>query len=96
MTLAVLLGVVALAARLVQIQVIQQDRYVGFGDRQGSTDVDIVPARGAILDRDFSVLALSDNRPSVYADPQLVDDPVATAQQLATVLDIDEGVIAER
>ena len=96
MTLAVLLGVVALAARLVQIQVIQQDRYVGFGDRQGSTDVDIVPARGAILDRDFSVLALSDNRPSVYADPQLVDDPVATAQQLATVLDIDKGVIAER
>lgn len=96
LTLAILVGVAFVVARLVQIQVLQQDRYVDFGDRQGSTDIDIVPARGAILDRDFSVLALSDVRPTVYADPQYVDDPVATAAQLATVLDIDEGLIAER
>ena len=94
--LVTLLGMMTLGGRLTQIQVLDRSTYADLGARQGTTTHEIVATRGAILDRNMSVLALTDERPTVYADPQLVVDPAATASQLALVLDSDEAVIAER
>lgn len=94
--LATLIGITALGVRLTQIQVLDRATYSDLGDRQGRTNVAIEAPRGAILDRNLSVLALSDERPTVYADPRQVVDPAHTAAQLALVLDIDQDVITAR
>lgn len=92
----VVLGFVGLAGRLAQIQVFGRETYTALGDRQAIAASDIPASRGAILDRDFSVLALSDGRPTVWADPRLVTDPYATALALGSVLDIDVDLIRSR
>ena len=94
--LATLVGMAGLGLRLTQIQVLQRSTYADLGTRQGTAAFEVTAPRGAILDRDLSVLALTDERPTVYADPRQVIDPARTAAELAMVLDIDEQVIAER
>jgi len=94
--LATLVGMVLLGGRLAQVQVLDRSTYSDLGTRQGTSTHEIVATRGAILDRNLSVLALSDERPTIYADPHLVVDPVATAAELSLVLDIDEETIAAR
>ena len=94
--LLTMIGIVGVGARLTQIQVLDRATYADLGERQGTTSVDIAAPRGAILDRNLSVLVLSDGRPTVYADPRQVIDPVRTAAELALVLDIDEQVTAAR
>ncbi|MFT7648160.1 MAG: cell division protein FtsI (penicillin-binding protein 3), partial [Candidatus Poriferisodalaceae bacterium] len=84
------------AARMVQIQVIDRASWAEFGDSQSIASRELPASRGAILDRDLGVLALSDRRPTIWADPRLVVDPSATAAALASVLDVDEEVIAAR
>jgi cell division protein FtsI (penicillin-binding protein 3) len=78
----------AISVRLVVLQVSQaqelQDR--AFDQRVRTTDL---PAqRGQILDRNGARLALSTPADDVYADPQLVDDPWATATRLSPLLGI--------
>jgi cell division protein FtsI (penicillin-binding protein 3) len=84
------------AARMVQIQVIDRASWAEFGDSQSIASRELPASRGAILDRDLGVLALSDRRPTIWADPRLVVDPSATAAALASVLDVEEEVIAAR
>ncbi len=86
----------ALAGRLFQVQVLERDRYGSYAESQGVTARDISARRGAILDRDYNVLAISDDRPTIYADPRLVVNPSITAAALATVLDIDQTRITQR
>ena len=85
-----------LAGRLFQVQVLERDRYAAFGQSQGVAARDIDASRGAILDRNFNVLAISDDRPTIYADPRLVANPTLTAAALATVLDIDQNKLILR
>jgi len=85
-----------LGARLVQVQVLDRDTYAALGERQGTAQWELESVRGAILDRNLNLLAVSDNLPTIWADPRLVTDPHQTAAVLASVLDIDAGIIAER
>ena len=97
--LLIIASAVALAtlgARLVQVQVLDRDTYAALGERQGTAQWELESVRGAILDRNLNLLAVSDNLPTVWADPRLVTDPYQTAAVLASVLDIDADVIAER
>ncbi|HCB37718.1 MAG TPA: hypothetical protein DEP66_05870 [Acidimicrobiaceae bacterium] len=96
LTVATLLGIGVLLGRLLQVQVLDRDRYAVYAATQGVADVEFAGTRGAILDRDYSVLAMSDERPTVYGDPRLVDDPFAAAAALAGVLDVDETLVAKR
>lgn len=91
---AIALGV--LAARLVQVQLLDRETYAALGDRQGTARWELPSVRGAILDRNLNLLAVSDNLPTIWADPRLVVDPVETATSLAAVLDIDVSLVAER
>lgn len=97
--LLIIASTVALAtlgARLVQVQVLDRETYAALGERQGTAQWELESVRGAILDRNLNLLAVSDNLPTVWADPRLVTDPYQTAAILASVLDIDADVIAER
>ncbi|WP_420626600.1 peptidoglycan D,D-transpeptidase FtsI family protein [Candidatus Poriferisodalis sp.] len=94
--IATAIALATLAARLVQVQVLDRETYAALGERQGTAQWELESVRGAILDRNLNLLAVSDNLPTIWADPRLVTDPHQTATALASVLDIDIGVIAER
>ncbi|WP_419853517.1 penicillin-binding transpeptidase domain-containing protein [Candidatus Poriferisodalis sp.] len=97
--LLIIASAVALAtlgARLVQVQVLDRETYAALGERQGTAQWELESVRGAILDRNLNLLAVSDNLPTIWADPRLVTDPYQTAAVLASVLDIDADIVAER
>ena len=85
-----------LTGRLIQVQWLDRDTYVDLGARQGTAQWQIPSVRGAILDRNLNLLAVSDNLPTIWADPREIRQPHQTASVLATVLDIDVNTIAER
>ncbi len=79
----------ALAVRLAALQVGSPDRYVSAGEQQRVRS-ELLPAdRGSIVDRNGDDLALSISRPTLWADPSQVRDPVATAAALGSILGVD-------
>lgn len=56
----------------------------------------VVPARrGTITDRNGTELAVSEDAITVFANPFLIDDPVAAAAKLAPILDRREGELLD-
>ena len=91
------LGILLLAVvgKLVDVQVLDRDTYVAVGEGQRLRSVSLDASRGRILDREGHDLALSVSRPSVFADPSQIEDPAATAQALAPVLDVNPVDLAD-
>jgi len=98
--LVLMLLLVALLAvsawRLVEVQVLGAEVYVEWGATQRVRTIEIEATRGSILDRDGHALVLSDGRPTIWADPQQVEDIAATASRLESMLGTEPGLIAER
>jgi len=92
LVLAVLL--LAVVGKLVHVQVLEPDRFVAVGQEQRLRSVELPADRGRILDREGNDLALSVLRPTVFADPSQIEDPLATARRLAPVLDIEVADLA--
>jgi cell division protein FtsI (penicillin-binding protein 3) len=92
--LAVLL--LAVVAKLVHVQVLEPDRFVAVGESQRLRTVHLDANRGRILDREGHDLALSVLRPTVFADPSQIEDPLATARRLAPVLDLPMRDLLDR
>jgi cell division protein FtsI (penicillin-binding protein 3) len=80
---------VAVVAKLVEVQVVDPERFVAAGEEQRLRTVQLDATRGRILDREGHDLALSVQRPSVFADPSQIEDPRAAATALAPVLGAD-------
>jgi cell division protein FtsI (penicillin-binding protein 3) len=76
---------VVVAARLVQVQLVRHDDYVSRAQRQQERTLELTPVRGSILDAHNRVLAESVAATSIYADPQVIADPRATAKALAAI-----------
>ncbi len=95
--LKLLLGVLLLAVvgKLVDIQVLDREAYVAVGEEQRLRVVELSADRGRILDREGNDLALSVLRPSIFADPSQIEDPVGTAARLAPILELDRAELAE-
>lgn len=72
-------------ARLAQIQISRHEDYLARAARQQERTLELNPMRGSILDRNGRVLAESVVATSVYADPQSISDPKATAAKLAEI-----------
>ena len=85
----------ALFVRVAQLQAVSRDRLVAFGEDQRVVRVPLPAPRGSLLDRDGEPLALSVNRPTIWTDPREVLAPVATANTLGPVLEIDVGQLEE-
>ncbi len=77
----------ALVAVLVDIQTVRDDHLRDYGESQRSRTRSLDGYRGEILDRNGFVFASSTPSLNVFADPTLIDDPQATAEILAPVLD---------
>jgi cell division protein FtsI (penicillin-binding protein 3) len=93
--LVLLLCFGVVAARLVQVQALGGDRYTAFGASQRFQDIVLPADRGSIFDRNGNDLAVSIPQRTVWADPSLVEDPAATAQQLGTLLQLDPAMVAK-
>ena len=91
---AVLSGL--LGWRLVELQVMEPDRYLERGLAQRIRTVTLPAVRGAIVDRNGVDLALSVPRRSVVANPGMIEDPAGAAMALAGVLGTDIDVLEAR
>jgi cell division protein FtsI (penicillin-binding protein 3) len=94
--LAAMLAFVALAGRLVQLQVLSPGTYAEVGERQLVRTMRLPAARGAIFDRSGRELALSIRQSTVWANPREVIDPQADAARLAPVLGLDAAAVQDR
>jgi cell division protein FtsI (penicillin-binding protein 3) len=94
--LAVLMVFGALAYRVADLQLFNSDRYKAMALDQRLRTVPLPAARGSIFDRNGRDLAISVERPSVWADPKLVADPAMYASRLAPVVGVDQEKLYER
>ena len=92
--LSVLLAFVALAARLVDVQILSSTRYAAIGRAELTSTVDKQALRGGIYDRNGGVLAETIPTHLVVADDFQVSDPAATAGALAPVLGSQVSTLA--
>lgn len=98
-TWLLLASLVALGGRLIQIQHERRDQLMAMNERQRQAVIPIPARRGMIVDAKGRTMALSVDRPSVYADPKLIVDPNApeacerVALELGRVLDLDPMVL---
>jgi cell division protein FtsI (penicillin-binding protein 3) len=91
LALSISLWALVIGIRLVQLQVIGRDFFEKQGTRQSERTVNLDPRRGPILDRGGRALAVSVDAESLYAVPQDISDPQATAAALARALGMDAG-----
>jgi cell division protein FtsI (penicillin-binding protein 3) len=90
------LGGLAVAARLVQLQVVERARLAERGTRQKSY-VEVLPAPpGDLLDRGGRVLATSVVARSLFVVPDKIADPWPSAQRVARALGLDADRLCER
>ena len=75
-------------SRLVALHVLQAAELTVKADRQHQKSVSLEGARGAIVDRHGTVLAMDMEVPSVFGVPTALDSPVKAARQLAPLLHV--------
>lgn len=75
--------------RLVQLQVVEPDQYVAWGEGQRIDTIALPGSRGDILDRNGEQLAVSLPQRSFFADPAEVVNPTGIAEVLAPMLRLD-------
>ena len=89
---ALALWTAGLEARLFHLQVIQHDDMVALAARQQKREMDLIPPRGDIVDRNGQLLAYSVEGQALVADPNAIEDPAGTAAQVCHALgDCDAG-----
>ena len=91
-----MLGLVAVSARLVYLQVYAAPAFAEKAQLQRTRDIEIAPKRGTIYDRDGQPLAVSREARTIYASPRFVTEPRSAAEALAGVLGGDVEEYAER
>jgi len=82
--------------RAFYLQIIKHEDMIKRADKQHQRIVPLTPARGAILDRNGTPLAVSVEMDSCYAEPRHIQDIEGTAAVLAPFLGIAKGEIAKK
>ncbi|HEY8426284.1 MAG TPA: penicillin-binding transpeptidase domain-containing protein [Limnochordales bacterium] len=90
------LGALVLAGRLFYLQVVRHGELSRLAFEQRLRPLPVDPRRGTIMDRNGNKLAISVSADAVYAIPNEIEDPAATAQALAGVLGMPADEIEER
>jgi cell division protein FtsI (penicillin-binding protein 3) len=89
------LALVAIVARAAWVQAVRGGDLKAEAQSQQSETVEVPAARGAILDRKGTELAVSEEAVTVYATPYQVENPARAAKRLAEVLGIEEQEVLE-
>ena len=92
----VVLGAAGLAARAVELQLIDHRFLARQGDERSMRVVKITAHRGAITDRSGEPLAISTPVDSVWVNPQEINDNIDQLPRLARALKEDQEVLARR
>ncbi|RMH06468.1 MAG: penicillin-binding protein 2 [Nitrospirae bacterium] len=95
-SLCMLAGFVIIFGRLFYLQVLQADKMREQAARQHYKILTMDSPRGPIVDRHGKPLALTVERPSVYASPSVISNPRHVAQQLADVLQLSSASLMRR
>src|SRR5438132_2173241 len=85
-----------IGARLYFLHVVQSADYRQRAEHQQQRSFDVTPPRGIIYDRNRNELAISIKVDSVFAVPDEVSDPAATAKTLSRVLGIPASELLEK
>ena len=85
----------AIVSRAVQVQIVQGADWQSYADQQQQRTTEMPAPRGAIVDRNGVILAMSQERVKVNVAPREVLDPEATSALLSEVLGITAAA-AER
>ena len=91
-----LVAFMAMATRLVMLQIVDGRAYAQLAADQRKTVIEFPARRGAIFDREGEPLAISVDLQTIFADPALVEDPATEAARLAPVLGMDVGELEEK
>lgn len=86
-------AVAILGLRLIQVQIIQREKFALHADSQYKTEVKLDPVRGGIYDRRMRPLALNTPSVSIVAYPRRIENPAATARKLSRVLEIPASML---
>ena len=92
----VVLGALGLAARAVELQLIDRGFLAKQGDDRSMRVVKISAHRGAITDRNGEPLAISTPVDSVWVNPQEINDNIDQLPKLARALKEDQQTLARR
>lgn len=82
--------------RLLSLQVFSFEQWDQWASKQHSTEIQISPERGPILDRHGRIFAVSVPAGSVYVRPKVVKDIEKIIPVLAAELDLDPKIIREK
>ncbi|PYS79799.1 MAG: hypothetical protein DMF70_12405, partial [Acidobacteria bacterium] len=81
-TLALVAWMLAIGARLVQVQITQHDDLAARAQNQQLGAIDTSPIRGQVLDRQGRELARSIDTESFFADPREIENVDLTARNI--------------
>src|SRR3989475_11046413 len=95
-TLALVAWMLAIGARLVQVQITQHDDLAARAQNQQLAAIDTSPIRGQVLDRQGRELARSIDTESFFADPREILNTDNTARRIAAVTGQDRTELAGR
>ncbi len=84
----VLVALGVLAGRLVQLQGLDSRSYAAMAEKQRLVTIPLLAPRGQITDRNGQPFAVTVDARDIVADPTLIKDTTAAAQQLAGVLSL--------
>jgi cell division protein FtsI (penicillin-binding protein 3) len=86
----------AIAARLVWLQLVDYGEYTQRAARQQQRSIEVSPVRGNIYDRNGNELAMTVNVDSIFAVPSEIPDISGTARLLGRILKTDPVEIENR
>jgi cell division protein FtsI/penicillin-binding protein 2 len=86
-----LLGFLGIVARLVQIQIIDSEKYIYVAKKQSQARDIIVPPRGLIFDRNMNPLVSNQYKITVSADPFRIKSPDSVATILSSIFKKDKN-----
>ncbi|HXC22271.1 MAG TPA: penicillin-binding protein 2 [Steroidobacteraceae bacterium] len=92
----VVLGAIGLAARAVELQLLDHGFLAKQGDDRSMRVVKIAAHRGAIMDRNGEPLAISTPVDSIWVNPQELNDNIDQLPKLARALKEDQQTLARR
>ena len=87
---------VMIVGRMFQLQVLKKEQLYKLAAQQHHVQIPLVPKRGTVYDSKGNELAVSIEVDSVYADARKVVDVEKTANELASILQIDREELKQR
>src|SRR5881296_4643965 len=87
---------IVIGARLFFLHVVHSADYRQRAERQQQRTLEVSPRRGVIYDRNGNELAVSVKVDSVFAIPDEIEDPVATAGTLSSMLRMSAEELSQK